>query len=243
MIDPWTRTLRALAYGVAWILLLAGATLSGLWAQPSSTQQPPSAPPAQTPAQTGPSTPPGQPPSTAPGQPAQQPSTPPAQQPSTPPGQPPIQPPAPPPAPSITPPSPFVPQPGTPPPTLPPQKVAEVVIRGNDKIPVDQILAVVSTMVADPLNEEKLRNDVQSILNLGVFQDAVVRLENVPDGVRVVFVVVENPVVDKIEVKGNTVVATDDILKALSVQTGAVLNTVTMRNGVRAVEKLYQDKG
>jgi outer membrane protein insertion porin family len=237
MIDPWTRTWRVAAYGVAWILLLAGATLSGLWAQPSSTQ-PPSTPPAQPPAQTAPSTPPGQPPSPAPGQPA-----PPAPPPSTPPAQPPIQPPVPPPAPSITPPSPFVPQPGTPPQTLPPQKVAEVVIRGNDKIPADQILAVVSTKAADPLNEEKLRNDVQSILNLGVFQDAVVRLENVPDGVRVVFVVVENPVVDKIEVKGNTVILTDDILKALGVQTGAVLNTVTMRNGVRAVEKLYQDKG
>jgi len=238
MIDPWTRTLRAAAYGIAWILLLAGATLSGLWAQPSSTQQPPSTPPAQPPAQTAPSAPPGQPPSPAPGQPA-----PPAQEPSTPPAQPSIQPPAPPPAPSITPPSPFVPQPGTPPQTLPPQKVAEVIIRGNDKIPTEQILAVVSTKVADPLNEEKLRNDVQAILNLGVFQDAVVRLENAPDGVRVVFVVVENPVVDKIEVKGNTVILTDDILKALDVQTGAVLNTVTMRNGVRAVEKLYQDKG
>jgi outer membrane protein insertion porin family len=126
---------------------------------------------------------------------------------------------------------------------LPPQKVAEVVIRGNERIPSEQVLAVVSTKVADPLNEEKLRNDVQAILNLGVFADAVVRIEPVPEGVRVVFVVVENPVIQKIEVKGNSVISTADILKALGVQVGAVLNTVTMRAGVRAVEKLYQDQG
>jgi len=241
------RTGRVVAYSVAWMCLLVTATLGGLWAQPSTShlpvaQQPPPsgqpspAPPAQAPSQP---TQPAPPPAQTPSQPA-----PPAQpSPGAPPGQAPIQPPAPPAQPTLTPPSPFVPQPGTPPAGLPPQKVAEVVIRGNDKIPTDQILGVISTKVPDPLNEERLRNDVQAILNLGVFQDAVVRLEAVPDGVRVVFVVVENPVIDKIEVQGNTVIPTEDVLKALAVQTGVVLNTVTMRAGVRAVEKLYQDKG
>ncbi len=147
------------------------------------------------------------------------------------------------PAPTLTPPSPFVPPPGVPPQVLPPQKVAEIVVRGNDKVPTEQILGAISTKVTDPLSEEKLRNDVQAILNLGVFADAVVRFEAVSDGVRVVFLVVENPVVQQIEVKGNTVVSTPDVLKALGVQTGAVLNTVTMRTGVRAVERLYQDQG
>jgi outer membrane protein insertion porin family len=136
-----------------------------------------------------------------------------------------------------------VPQPGVPPATLPPQKVSEVVVRGNDKVPTEQVLSVVSTKVNDPLNEEKLRNDIQAILNLGLFADAVIRLEPVEGGVRVVFVVVENPVIQSVEVKDNSVFTTDDILKSLGVQTGQVLNTVAMRNGLRAVEKLYQDQG
>ncbi len=138
---------------------------------------------------------------------------------------------------------PFTPTPGVPPQTLPQQRVAEVVVRGNDHIATDQILAVVSTKVNDPLNEEKLRNDQQAILGLGDFADAVVRLEPVPEGVRVVFVVVENPVVTAVEVKGNMVVSTDDIVKTLGVPIGQVLNTITMRTGARAVEKLYQDRG
>ncbi len=118
-----------------------------------------------------------------------------------------------------------------------------MVVRGNEHVPADQILAVVSTKVNDPLNEQKLRNDVQTILNLGDFADALVRVEPVPAGVRVVFIVVENPVVTAIVIKGTTVVSSDDIIAALGVPTGRVLNTVAMRNGARAIEKLYQDRG
>ncbi len=138
---------------------------------------------------------------------------------------------------------PFVPQPGAPQQTLPQQKVVEVVVRGNEHIPTDQVLAVVSTKPNDPLNEEKIRNDVQAILGLGFFADAVVRLEPLPDGVRVAFVVVENPVITRIDVTGNTVVPAADIIRALNVPTGQVLSTVAMRTGARAVEKVYQDRG
>lgn len=138
---------------------------------------------------------------------------------------------------------PFVPQPGAPPQTLPPQKIADITVRGNTNVPTDQVLGVVTTKVNDPLNEEKINSDVQAILNTGLFADAVVRLEPVPEGVRVVFVVVENPVISTVEVKGNTVISTGDILKSLGVQTGQVLNSITMRTGARAIEKLYQDRG
>jgi len=138
---------------------------------------------------------------------------------------------------------PFVPQPGTPAQTLPQQKVSEVVIRGNDHIPTDQILAVIATRVNDPLNEDKLRNDVQAILNLGYFADAVVRIEPLTEGVRVLFLVVENPLITQVVVTGSTVVPTADVVKALGIPTGQVLSTVAMREGARAVERLYQDRG
>src|SRR5438105_9746781 len=115
---------------------------------------------------------------------------PPAQPPSTP-----SQPPGQPAPPGLVPPGPFVPQPGVPPQTLPPQKVVEIVVRGNEHVPTDQILAVVSTRPNDPLNDEKLRNDVQAILNLGAFADVVVRFEPLPDGARAAFVVLDNPTV------------------------------------------------
>ncbi|HLW59776.1 MAG TPA: BamA/TamA family outer membrane protein [bacterium] len=220
MTNPWIRTARRVACGLAWAFLVVTTASTSLWAQPSSP--PPSSPAPAQQQQPTPSQPPAPP-------------TPPAPPSTTPPAQPP--------APSLTPPGPFVPQPGVAPQIIPPSKVVEVVVRGNETIPTDEILAVVSTKVNDPLNESGLRNDVQAILNIGEFADAVVRLEPVPDGVRVVFVVVENPIVKAIDVKGNTIVPTSEVQSTLGVATGKVLNTVTMRSGVRAVEKLYVDKG
>jgi len=118
-----------------------------------------------------------------------------------------------------------------------------VVVRGNEHVPTQTVLSVVSTQPGDPLNEDRLRSDVQAILGLGLFADAVLRLEPSPDGVTVVFIVAENPVVTDVHITGNSVVSTDDILKAMAVPTGQVLNTVAMRQGAQAVERLYQDKG
>jgi outer membrane protein insertion porin family len=220
-----TRLARRIVRALAWFLVLVG---------PAGSVGAQSFPP--------PSGAPSHPSSPSPAQPSQQPAPPPGQphQPAPPPA-PPSPPPAPPPAPSL--PGPFVPPPGAPPQVLPPQKVVEVVVRGNDHIPTDRVLAVVSTKVNDPLNEDKLRNDVQAILGLGFFADALVRVEPVPEGARVVFLVVENPVITAVELKGNTVVSSDDIVRTLGVPLGEVLNTVTMRSGARAVEKLYQDRG
>lgn len=193
-------------------------------------QAPPAPPPAPT-------APPGQP--VTPTSPVTPTAPPPTVTPTSP-----VTPTTPPPGPSVPPaPSPFVPPPGVPPQAVPPQRVVDVAVQGNVHVPTEQVLHVVSTKPNDPLNEEKLRNDVQSILATGLFADAVVRLEPVPEGVRVLFVVVENPVVSSVVVKGNTVEPTAAIVKALGVQTGQVLNTVAVREGARAVEKLYQDAG
>src|SRR5438105_14428144 len=125
MTDPWARRVRVAAGGLAGSLLLVASALAGLGAGPSAPARPKAAQPAP---------------------PLAQPAPPPA------PPTPPPAPPTPQPPPTLVPPSPFVPPPGVPPQTLPPQKVAEVVVRGNEKIPTEQILRVVSTKVADPLN-------------------------------------------------------------------------------------------
>lgn len=123
-------------------------------------------------------------------------------------------------------------------------RVREIEIRGNRNIPTEQILAAVTnTKISEPAEEEKLRVDLRAILDLGWFADAQVRLENVEDGVRVVFFVTENPVVAEIIIEGNTALPADEIQRALGVPIGEVLNLTRMREGARAVQKLYEDRG
>ncbi len=132
----------------------------------------------------------------------------------------------------------------TPTPTPTPiPRVTSVDITGNREIPTDRILAVIGTKVGDVLNPDRLRRDAEAIMGLGWFADVTLRLESGPDGVRVVFLIVENPVVAEVVVEGNTVIPAQEILLALNIPTGQVLNTRQTREGVRAVEQLYESRG
>ena len=153
--------------------------------------------------------------------------------------------PAPTPAPTPAPvPSPTPPPRPTPTPTpAPPPRVLAIEVVGNRHIPTEQILAVITLKVGDILTPEQLRRDGEAVAGLGWFADVSLRVESDPAGVRVVFLLVENPVITEVVVEGNTVIGTPEILRALNIPIGQVLNSKQTREGVRAVEKLYEDKG
>lgn len=135
-----------------------------------------------------------------------------------------------------------------PPPAQPPAQeqrpVIGIGVRGNQRIPTEQILAAVTrTKVGEPFSEEKIREDIRAINELGFFADVTARTEVETGGLRVIFVVIENPVVTEVIVEGHTVVSADEIRRALGVPTGEVLNIIRMREGTRAIQKLYEDRG
>ncbi|MGH7754334.1 MAG: BamA/OMP85 family outer membrane protein, partial [Gemmatimonadales bacterium] len=132
----------------------------------------------------------------------------------------------------------------TPAPTpTPPPRVLNVEVVGNTQIATGQITAVVNTKAGAVFDPDTLRRDIEAILGLGWFADVTVRLETEPGGLRVVFLIVENPVITIVEVRGNTVISAEEILRALNVPLGQVLNARQTREGVRAVEQLYERRG
>lgn len=136
------------------------------------------------------------------------------------------------------------PPPPATPPAQPQPRVAAIEVRGNTHVPTDRILAAITHLkVGEPLTDEKIREDIRAVNELGVFADVTVRTETEADGVRVVFLVTENPVIAEVLVEGNTVLDADEIRRALGVATGEVLDLNRMREGTRAVQKLYEDRG
>jgi outer membrane protein insertion porin family len=117
------------------------------------------------------------------------------------------------------------------------------VVLGTQNVSPEVVYGAIGSRAGELLDQDRVRQDVEQILATGLFADVVVRLQGTEDGVQLVFVVVENPVVRRVEITGNTVVPTEELRAALGVQEGRVLNTVDLRAGARAVEKLYQDRG
>jgi len=129
-------------------------------------------------------------------------------------------------------------------PTATPQpKVVEVVVRGLERVPESVVLDSIGVRVGELFFDERLRADVAAIIATGWFADANVRVEPARDGVRVAFIVVENPEITAIRIEGNTVIPTPDLQRALDVPLNQVLNIVRLRDGARRIEKLYEERG
>lgn len=123
-------------------------------------------------------------------------------------------------------------------------RVAEIDIRGNQKINRESIAAVVTTKVGDEVSLERLEADRVHILGLGYFRDVAVLRQPAGTGVRVVFVVSEYPEVKEFSITGSSLYTEEQIRATLKdTAVGKVFNRVNWESDLNALGKLYSDKG
>ncbi|MDF2563952.1 MAG: surface antigen [Massilibacillus sp.] len=121
--------------------------------------------------------------------------------------------------------------------------IMNISVAGNKITKQDDILAVTKTKAGDSLTEAAIKQDLQSIYEMGNFFDIIVNFQEIPEGVNVVYTVIENPILKDIVVKGNTKVDTNKILEMLTIKKGEILNTKTLNANARSIEAYYHDKG
>jgi len=124
--------------------------------------------------------------------------------------------------------------------------VREIVIRGNQRVSKEAILAAMRTKVGQPYLQENLERDRQAILDLGFFSAADVRpsaLEN--NEWRVLVDAQEFPEIKEIRVVGNQAVKTEEIVAAIQpfLKPGDVYNLNSLRPASEAIRALYTRKG
>ena len=123
--------------------------------------------------------------------------------------------------------------------------ISEIKIVGNDHVSTESVLSAITLKVGAPFSELTVQQAKQAIESMGYFQPGVtVGTETVDSGVRLVFNVVENPVVKEINITGNTVIATEQLISLLRTSVGSVLNTNTLlQQDVKALEAYYEKEG
>ncbi len=99
-------------------------------------------------------------------------------------------------------------------------------VEGNEKIPAAEILGVVSnTRIGEPLDPKKVQSDMQAIMELGYFSDVQVTTEKMFDGIKLSFVVVENPPFKEVKITGLTKVKPEEVRGFFSQKPGDIFNT------------------
>ncbi len=89
--------------------------------------------------------------------------------------------------------------------------VTAVKITGISTVGENTILSAVKTKTGEPANPETIKQDLQSIYELGYFFDVIANFTEVPEGVQVTYTVMENPLLKEINIKGNTKLSTEKI--------------------------------
>lgn len=125
---------------------------------------------------------------------------------------------------------------------FPQQMVVSVRVEGNERIGADAIRAVIKTAEGQPFSQAKLQEDIKAIYNMGYFEDVRVDARDKPEGKEIVFIVKENPVVDTVEVKGNSQIDKKDILAAIQTKPYTVLKMKQLADDVQNILNLYRQK-
>jgi outer membrane protein assembly factor BamA len=130
--------------------------------------------------------------------------------------------------------------------------VETVEVEGNRRLTDEEILAHVRSRPGQAYDEYQVRRDLQSLLDLGVFDKTQTRVqtaEGLRGGVVVIFMVMELPIVDAVRFEGLPKGLTeDDVSKALrekglGVAKGDVYDPVRLHRAREAAEALLAARG
>lgn len=121
--------------------------------------------------------------------------------------------------------------------------VKAVDVRGNKTVASLTILAKVQTQVGQPVSSPVLNEDLKRLYGLGYFLDVRIEQEDFEDGIKVVFLVTEKPVLAEIKFEGNNQLKKDQLKKEMQSTVGDFVDQKRVRDDLEAIRALYEKKG
>jgi len=124
-----------------------------------------------------------------------------------------------------------------------PAPIVSVEVVGNEHIASEEILKAIKSDVGGQFSEGQVALDRKAVLNLGWFWRVSVERESVENGIRLVFHVVENPVMREVRFQGNKELTQDELLAVMKTKPGQVYNAPLLVRDADAIQDLYGSKG
>jgi outer membrane protein insertion porin family len=122
------------------------------------------------------------------------------------------------------------------------EKVAQVLIAGNERIEADAIRNQVLIKPGDTFSAKQLSEDLKRIYAMGYFDDIRIESEDVTGGKQITFTVTEKPTIRKIEFSGNSIFDDEELREELDIRTGSILNIFAVQRNTKRLEEMYREK-
>lgn len=122
--------------------------------------------------------------------------------------------------------------------------ITEIVVEGNKAVSTDSILTRMTAKVGQPYVQATLDKDRESLERLGFFRAVDIRATPLEaQNWKITVQVSEFDIVKEIRIVGNSVVSTEDIMKALTIETDRPYNLNEAKPSADAITRLYTAKG
>lgn len=121
--------------------------------------------------------------------------------------------------------------------------VNSVVFIGNHYVSTKELMEKVPVKVGSYFSKNKVIEGHKNLIESGYFRDVIPDAVKSGKGVKVIYEVMENPILNGVNIIGNTVYTTEDLMKVIKTEPGKIFNINTIREDRDRILKKYQDDG
>ena len=122
-------------------------------------------------------------------------------------------------------------------------KVTLIEVQGNKRIETATILAKIKTREGGLFSPSQIREDIKTLYQLGHFEDVQVKTEGFENGLKVIIVVKEKPLIKEVLFEGNNELTTDKLKEGLTLLPRTAFNLQTINENAEKIRLKYQDAG
>ncbi len=122
-------------------------------------------------------------------------------------------------------------------------KVTDIQINGNKKVETETIRTKMGIKVGDLFSPSKVRDDIDSIYKMGYFSDVQVEAEGYNGGLRLIFNLIERPIVKSISFEGNDNIDKDKLREKVNLTAFSVYNPALVAENTEKIKLFYQGEG
>jgi outer membrane protein insertion porin family len=122
-------------------------------------------------------------------------------------------------------------------------KVTLIEVQGNRRIETATILAKIKTKEGAVFSPSQIKEDIKVLYQLGHFEDVQVKTEGFENGLKVIFLVKEKPLIREITFEGNDELTTEKLKEGLTLLPRTAFNLQLIQENAEKIRLKYQDAG
>ena len=124
-----------------------------------------------------------------------------------------------------------------------PRIIKDIVIKGCRTIDKSTIFYNIRSKLGEALSIEKIDRDLKALYSLGFFENIEFKEEPTQDGVVLIIIITEKPVIEEIRIIGSEGIDISKIKKEITIKSGQIIDNSKITSDVQKIKKLYLDKG